>query len=55
MNELNTRYQCDFTVDDIDYVGGKITAKVDSLGYHNGVEAPVEPDMCGNAKHKVDY
>ena len=45
---LNTRYQCDFTEDDLEIVDGILRAKTTSLGYYGtmgdvtgGVESPV--------------
>lgn len=48
INELNIKYNCDFTEDDLELVDGVIQAKVDSLGYF-GTLFESTPDFCANA------
>ena len=36
---LNTKYQCDFTIDDLEIVNGNLVAKPNSLGYYGIIES----------------
>lgn len=54
INELNIKYRCDFTEDDLELVDGVLKAKTTSLGYY-GIMTAKEPDLCALAKPSVRF